>query len=382
MAGEKRDFYEVLGIQKGASEDEIKKAYRKKAKEFHPDLHPGDKQAEASFKEVNEAYEVLSDADKKARYDQFGHAGVDPNFGAGGAGGYGGGWGATDFDFGDIFSSFFGGGGGRRSNPNAPRRGSDASASVIISFEEAARGCRKQVENVRVIETCRTCGGTGAAKGTSPTTCPNCHGTGQEVRQQRTPFGVMQTQSVCSRCQGKGKIVETPCPDCRGGGQVRVTTTVGVNIPAGIDDGQILTVRGKGNSGVNGGPAGDLNVEVSVRPHPIFEREGYNLLCELPLTYAQLALGAEIEIPTLEGKVPYTIKEGTQPNELIRLRGKGIPYVNGRGKGDLIARITVEIPKNLSAKQKQALREFEEALGDKNYQKRKNFFDKVKDAFN
>lgn len=377
MAGDKRDFYEVLGIQKGASDDEIKKAYRKKAKEFHPDLHPGDAKAEASFKEVNEAYEVLSDSEKKARYDQFGHAGVDPNFGAGG---YGGGWGAQDFDFGDIFSSFFGGG-GRRPNPNAPRRGSDAGASVVISFEEAAAGCRKQVE-VRVVETCRTCGGSGAAKGTSPTTCPNCRGTGQEVRQQRTPFGVMQTQAVCSRCQGKGKLIEKPCPDCRGGGQVRVSTKVGINIPAGIDDGQILTVRGKGNAGINGGPAGDLEVQIAVRPHPIFERQEYNLLCELPLTFSQLALGAEIEIPTLEGRVPYTIKEGTQPGELIRLRGKGIPYVNGRGKGDLIARVTVEVPKNLTAKQKELLESFERSLGDKNYQKRKGFLDKVKELFN
>jgi molecular chaperone DnaJ len=238
MATEKRDYYEVLGLQKGAAESEIKKAFRQMAKKYHPDLHPGDKEAEAKFKEVNEAYEVLSDADKKARYDQFGHAGTDPNFGGGG--GYGG-WGAQDFDFGDIFSSFFGGG-GRRSNPNAPRRGSDVAASVIISFEEAAKGCKKQVP-IRVVETCRTCGGSGAAKGTSASTCPVCHGTGQEARQQRTPFGVIQTQSVCSRCRGKGKIIEKPCSDCNGVGQVRVSSTVGVNIPAGINDGQVLTVR-------------------------------------------------------------------------------------------------------------------------------------------
>lgn len=377
MATEKRDYYEVLGLQKGAAESEIKKAFRQMAKKYHPDLHPGDKEAEAKFKEVNEAYEVLSDADKKARYDQFGHAGTDPNFGGGG--GYGG-WGAQDFDFGDIFSSFFGGG-GRRSNPNAPRRGSDVAASVIISFEEAAKGCKKQVP-IRVVETCRTCGGSGAAKGTSASTCPVCHGTGQEARQQRTPFGVIQTQSVCSRCRGKGKIIEKPCSDCNGVGQVRVSSTVGVNIPAGINDGQVLTVRGKGNSGVNGGPAGDLELQVSVRPHPIFERDGYDLLCELPLTFSQLALGAEIQIPTLDGKVPYTIKEGTQPNDIIRLKGKGVVYLNGRGNGDLIARVTVEVPKSLSAKQKELLQAFEESLGEKNYQKRKSFFDKVKDAFN
>ncbi len=377
MAADKRDYYEVLGVQKGAAEDEIKKAYRQMAKKYHPDLHPGDKDAEAKFKEVNEAYEVLSDSQKRARYDQFGHAGTDPNFGAGG--GYGG-WGAQDFDFGDIFSSFFGGG-GRRSNPNAPRQGSDVAANVIISFEEAAKGCKKQV-SVRVVETCHTCGGSGAAKGTSASTCPVCHGTGQEARQQRTPFGVIQTQSVCSRCHGKGKIIEKPCTDCNGVGQVRVASTVGVNIPAGINDGQVLTVRGKGNAGVNGGPAGDLELQIAVRPHPIFERDGYDLLCELPLTFSQLALGAEIQVPTLDGKVPYTIKEGTQPGDIIRLKGKGVPYLNGRGNGDLIARITVEVPKNLSGKQKELLKAFEESLGDKNYQRRKSFFDKVKDAFN
>ena len=270
---------------------------------------------------------------------------------------------------------------GRRANPNAPRQGSDVAANVVISFEEAAKGCKKQV-SVRVVETCHTCGGSGAAKGTSAKTCPVCHGTGQEARQQRTPFGVIQTQSVCSRCHGKGKIIEKPCTDCNGVGQVRVASTVGVNIPAGINDGQVLTVRGKGNAGTNGGPAGDLELQIAVRPHPIFERDGYDLLCELPLTFAQLALGAEIQVPTLDGKVPYTIKEGTQPNDIIRLKGKGVPYLNGRGNGDLIARITVEVPKNLTGKQKELLEAFEESLGDKNYQRRKSFFDKVKEAFN
>ena len=382
MAEQKRDYYEVLGIQKGASEDEIKKAYRRMAKEYHPDLHPGDKEAEARFKEVGEAYEVLSDSQKKARYDQYGHAGVDPNFGAGGGGwGNAGSWGGVDIDLGDIFSSFFGGGGGRRANPNAPRQGSDVSASVIISFEEAAKGCQKQVD-VRVVKPCTDCGGSGAAKGTSASTCPQCHGTGQETRQQRTPFGVMQTQTTCSRCGDKGKIIETPCRTCNGVGQVRVAEKVGINIPAGIDDGQILTVRGKGNAGVNGGPAGDLEVQVSVRPHPIFERRGYDLLCDLPLTFAQLALGADIQIPTLDGKHEYNLKEGTQPDDIIRLKGKGIPYVNGRGKGDLIARVTVEVPQNLNGKQKELLRQFEESLGNKNYQKRESFFDKLKDMFN
>ncbi len=381
MAEQKRDYYEVLGIKKGASDDEIKKAYRRMAKEYHPDLHPGDKEAEARFKEVGEAYEVLSDSQKKARYDQYGHAGVDPNFGAGGGGwGGAGSWGGVDIDLGDIFSSFFGGG-GRRANPNAPRQGGDVTADVVISFEEAAKGCQKQVD-VRVVKPCTDCGGSGAAKGTSASTCPQCHGTGQETRQQRTPFGVMQTQTVCSRCNGKGKIIETPCRTCNGVGQVRVAEKVGINIPAGIDDGQILTVRGKGNAGINGGPAGDLEVQVSVRPHPIFERRGYDLLCDLPLTFTQLALGVDIQIPTLDGKQDYTLKEGTQPDDIIRLKGKGIPYVNGRGRGDLIARVTVEVPQNLNGKQKELLRQFEETLGNKNYQKRESFFDKLKDMFN
>lgn len=380
---DKRDYYEVLGVSKGASDDEIKKAYRQMAKKYHPDLHPGDKEAEQHFKEVNEAYEVLSDPQKKSRYDQFGHAGVDPNYGAGAAGGYGaygtGGFDGMDIDLGDIFSSFFGGG-GRRANPNAPCRGADASASVVISFEESARGCKKQVD-VSLIESCPSCHGSGAAPGTSPKTCPDCQGTGQIRQQQRTPFGVIQTQTACSRCGGSGRVVDTPCPTCKGGGQVRNRVKVGINIPAGIDDGQVISIRGKGNAGKNGGPAGDLQVEVSVRPHPVFEREGYDITCDLPLTYAQAALGAEVSIPTLDGKEEYTIKEGTQPGDVIRLRGKGFPYINGRGRGDELVRVTIEIPKNLSSEQKKLLQELESKMGDKNYQKRKSFFDKVKEAF-
>ena len=379
MADNKRDYYEVLGVAKGASEDEIKKAYRQMAKKYHPDLNPGDKEAEARFKEVNEAYEVLSDSQKKARYDQYGHAGVDPNFGAGGYQGYG--FDGMDIDLGDIFSSFFGGGGARRPNPNAPRRGSDVSASVVISFEEAARGCKKQVD-VRLVDTCSDCRGSGAAKGSAPKPCPACNGTGQERRQQRTPFGVIQTQSVCSRCRGKGKIIDKPCSTCSGTGQVRRPSSVGINIPAGIADGQVITIRGKGNAGTNGGPAGDLEIQVAVRPHPVFEREGYDVHCELPLTFAQMALGAEVQVPTLDGNVPYTVREGTQPGETFRLKGKGFPYINGRGRGDEVVRVTVEVPKKLTSEQKKLLHAFEESLGDKNYQKRRSFFDKLRDAFN
>lgn len=377
---DKRDFYEVLGLQKGASEDDIKKAYRQMAKKYHPDLNPGDKEAEARFKEVGEAYEVLSDPEKKARYDQYGHAGVDPNFGAG----YGGGVNVDFGDIGDIFSSIFGGGfgggGGRRANPNAPRRGSDAAASVILSFEEAAKGCKKQV-GVQRINTCPDCGGTGAKKGTSPKSCPDCGGTGQVTRQQRTPFGVMQTQSACPRCQGRGKIIETPCPACGGQGRVRKSETVGVNIPAGIDDGQVISIPGKGNAGVNGGPAGDLQIQVSVRPHPLFERDGFNIWYELPITYAQAALGASVDIPTLDGRIPFSVKAGTQPGDVLRVKGKGIPYLNGRGTGDLLLKIVVEVPKNLSAEQQKLLRDFENATGEKNYQKRTKFFDKIKKGF-
>ena len=374
---DKRDYYEVLGVQKGASDDEIKKAFRQMAKKYHPDLNPGDKEAEVHFKEVNEAYEVLSDAEKKARYDQYGHAGVDPNFGAGGYGGYGG---FDDIDLGDIFSSFFGGGGGRRSNPNAPRRGSDATASVVISFEESAKGCKKQV-SVTVVDTCTDCAGSGAAKGTSATTCPVCNGTGQERRQQRTPFGVVQTQVVCSRCRGKGRIIETPCRTCGGNGQIRKNTQVGINIPAGIDDGQVISIRGRGNAGINGGPAGDLQVQVSVRPHPLFERDGYNIWFDLPLTYAQVALGDEVQIPTLDGNVKFSIKEGTQPGDILTLKGKGFPYINSRGCGDELVRVVVEVPKNLTSEQKRLLSEFENATSDKNYQKRRSFMDKIKRAF-
>ena len=379
MAESKRDYYEVLGLQKGASDDDIKKAYRKMAKKYHPDLNPGDKEAEARFKEANEAYEILSDPQKKARYDQYGQAGVDPNFGAGGYQGYG--FDNIDIDLGDIFSSFFGGGGGRRQNANAPRRGADLTASVVISFEESAQGCKKQVE-VRMVDTCPDCSGSGAAKGPSPKPCPSCGGSGQERRQQRTPFGVIQTQTVCSQCHGKGQVIETPCPKCSGSGQVRRPATIGINIPAGIDDGQVISIRGKGNAGQNGGPAGDLQVQISVRPHALFERRGNDIWCELPLTFTQVALGAEVSVPTLDGKMDYTIKEGTQPGDTIRIKGKGFPFINGRGRGDEILRVTVEVPRNLSAEQKRILGNFEASTGDHNYQKRKGFFDKLKDMFN
>ena len=378
MAEQKRDYYEVLGVSRGASEDEIKKAYKKMARKYHPDLNPGDKTAEEKFKEVNEAYEVLSDADKKARYDQYGHAGVDPNFGAGG---FGGGFdGSFDFgDLGDIFGRFFGGGfgGGRRTNPNAPQRGESIRMSIAISFEEAAFGCEKAV-TVERYETCDTCHGNGCAPGTSPEVCPDCHGTGTVQVRRQTPMGVFATSSPCPKCGGKGRIIHQPCKDCRGSGMVRKKKTIQASIPAGIDNGQTISIRGQGNAGKNGGPAGDLLITITVRPHELFRREGTSVLCEAPITFTQAVLGAELEIPTIDGKVKYTLPEGTQSGTTFRLKGKGIPSINGRGRGDQYVTVYIETPKNLNKEQKEALKKFAETMGESNYEEQKKFFKKFK----
>ncbi len=385
MAEEKRDYYEVLGVAKGVSDDDLKKAYRKLAKQYHPDLNPGDKEAEKKFKEVNEAYEVLSDKDKRARYDQFGHAGVDPNYGAGGAGGYGGFGGGFDFgDLGDIFSDFFGGGFGgssRRANPNAPRRGGDLHTSCTISFFEACRGVKKEVSISRQ-ETCPDCHGSGSAGGKEPQTCPECGGSGQVRVTQRTPLGSVSTARTCSHCGGRGKIVTDPCQKCSGTGRVKSTSKIEINIPAGIDDGQTLAVRGQGDHGANGGPAGDLNVTVNVRPDTLFRRDGYDIWCEIPLTYSQAVFGDELTVPTIDGKVKYTIPEGTQPGTVFRLKGKGVQSLNGRGRGDQYVEVTIEVPKGLNRAQKDALKTFDSMMSDeKQYEKRKGFFDKLKDMF-
>ncbi len=377
---DKRDYYEVMGVPQNASEDEIKKAYRKLAKKYHPDLNPNDQVAETRFKEVNEAYEVLSDKDKRARYDQFGHAGVDPNFGGGAAGGnpFQG-----DFDFGDIFNSVFGGFGGfggRQANPNAPRRGTDTEAEIQISFEQAAKGC-KQTVTYQHVESCEACKGSGAKQGTSATSCAACGGSGQVRVNQRTPFGVVQTARTCDRCRGKGKIIEHPCRDCGGSGHVRKKKTLEINIPAGIADEQMLKVSGQGNAGLNGGPEGDLLLIVTVRSHPVFTRKGNDVWCEIPLTFTQAALGAEITVPTLDGDVTYAVHEGTQPGDVFKLKGKGIEKLGGRGRGDQFVKVTVEVPKNLSKEQKEVLQSFEEMTSEKNYAKRKSFFEKIKDKF-
>lgn len=371
---DKKDYYEVLGVEKNADEATIKKAYRSLAKKYHPDMNPGDKEAEMKFKEVNEAYDVLSDSDKRAKYDQYGHAAFDPAAG-GGAGGAGfGGFG----DFGDIFSSFFGGGFGGSSSArrNGPMRGDDIGARVSITFEEAAFGVKKEISYNRVGR-CPDCGGSGAAKGSTAETCPKCHGSGQMRVVQRLGGMQFQSTTTCDNCLGKGKIIRNPCPNCRGTGFIRVTKKLEVSIPAGIDDGERIALRGQGNDGLNGGPAGDLILQVSVKPHAIFERDGYNIFCEVPLPVTDAILGAEIEIPTLEGNVKYKIPEGTQPGTRFTLRGKGIPYVNSSRRGDLIFQVNVEIPRGLSEKQKAEVRVFAEDCGEGNYARKSGFFKRI-----
>ncbi len=380
---DKRDYYEVLGVSKSASDDEIKKAHRKLAKKYHPDLNKDNPQAAEKFKELNEAYEVLSDKTKRQKYDQFGFAGVDPNYGAGQGGGFGGFGGGFDMgDLGDIFGSFFGGGfgGSSRSRRNAPQRGQTIQQRVMLSFEEAAFGCEKEI-TIQRTENCEECGGTGAAKGTSAETCSNCRGSGYVTQTQRTPLGMFQTQAPCPHCQGSGKIIKQKCTKCGGTGKTQKSRTLKVKIPAGIDDGQAIQLRGQGGSGINGGPAGDVIVTISIRPHPIFTREGSDVICEIPISFAQAALGDTLQVPTIDGKVEYSVPEGTQPGTIFRLRGKGIQNVNGRGRGDQYVKVHVEIPKNLTNRQKELLREFEETTTDDNQQQKKSFWDKVKDAF-
>ena len=373
---EKRDYYEVLGVKKGASEDELKKAYRKLAKENHPDLHPGDKECEARFKEINEAYEVLSDPDKRAKYDQFGHAAFDPSQGFGG-GGFGGfeGFGG----FGDIFSDIFGGGfgfgGGGGRNPNAPRKGDNLRATVNIKFEEAAFGVKKEVF-VSKIEQCPDCKGTGCAEGTTAEVCPDCKGSGTVMSTKRTPFGMVQSSEQCPKCKGRGKIIHSPCKTCRGMGSVRRQHKVTVSVPAGIDDGQTISLRGQGNAGLNGGPAGDLLITVLVQPHARFERDGASILLDQEVSFAQAALGAEVEVPTLDGKVKLNIPEGTQTGTTFRLKGKGVPFLRNGGRGDQFVTVKVAVPRGLSSAQKDALRQYAQTMGETVEQK--NIFGKRK----
>ena len=388
---EKRDYYEVLGIGKNATDAEIKSAYRKLAKKYHPDLNPGNKEAEEKFKEVNEANDVLSDPQKRQRYDQFGFAGVDPNYAAangGGAGGFGGGFGGVDLGdiFGDIFGGGFGGGfsgfggGSSTRTANAPRKGHDIQASVVLTFEEAAHGCSKKI-TINRQDTCPDCGGTGAAKGTSPETCHDCGGRGYVVTQQRTPFGVMQSQQPCSHCGGRGTIIRNPCKTCRGTGKTAARKSLEINIPAGIDDDQNIALRGQGDAGSNGGPAGDVIVHVTVKADPMFERDGYDVTIHVPITFSQAVLGDDVEVPTVDGRIVQHIPEGTQSGTKFRLRGQGIQYLNGRGRGDQYVIVDVEIPKKVTRAQREALKAFEDSMKEDNYEKRKGFFKNLRDRF-
>ena len=374
---DKRDYYEVLGLQKGASEDEIKKAFKKKAREFHPDLHPDDPTCEEKFKEVNEAYEVLSNADKRARYDQFGHEGMDAGFGAEGfSGGF--------TDMGDILENIFGGfgfgggfGGGSRSTASAPKKGADIAENIVISFMDACNGKKTELK-INRMAVCDECKGSGASSGTSAEVCPDCQGRGTVKTTQRSPFGAISSTKACPHCGGKGKIIKNPCSKCHGVGRTRAVKTVSFDIPAGIADGQIIRLNGQGDCGINGGPAGNLNITISVRPHPLFTRDGYDIHCEIPVTFTQAALGDEITVPTIDGNVTYNISEGTQTGTVFRLKGKGVQKLNRTERGNQYVKINVEVPNSLTKKQKDILKSFEESLSDSNYAKRPSFFEKLK----
>ena len=386
---EKRDYYEVLGVEKSASADEIKKAYRKMAMKYHPDKNPGDKEAEEKFKEANEAYEVLSDETKRATYDQYGHAGMEGGFGGAGGGSYGGfGGGGFEDIFSDIFSSFgggggfggfggFGGGGGGRRGPS---RGSDMKININLSFKEAVFGTEKKIK-IKRQEECPTCHGSGAEPGSEAHTCDKCGGSGQIYIRQQTPFGTIQQTTVCDKCHGEGEIIDDPCHTCHGSGIQEKKRTINIKIPAGVDNGSILPLRGEGNTGARGGGKGDLFVYISVKEDPIFKREEDDVYLEIPVTFAQAALGAELVVPTVDGKVKLKVPEGTQTGKVFRLKGKGVPNVNGRGRGDQYITVRVEVPRKLNKKQKELLRAFDKETGNDNHQEGKKFWSKVKNAF-
>ena len=376
---DKRDFYEVLGVQKGASDDEIKKAYRKMAMKYHPDKNPGDKAAEEKFKEVNEAYEVLSDPDKKSRYDRFGHAGVDPSYGAGqggfgGFGDFGGFGGAGGMNFDDIFDMFGAFGGGRRgsSRRNGPQKGRDLQKTVTIDFTDALFGCKKTIELTKDVK-CKTCNGSGAKAGTGKKTCDQCGGSGQISQISNTPFGRFQNVTTCPKCGGTGQIVESPCPDCSGTGKNRKTVKLNVDIPAGVDNDSIITLRGQGEPGSNGGPDGDLYIVVNVRPHSVYKRRGDDLYLDMPITFDQAALGAKVQVPGFGETYSYTISPGTQTGSSFRLKGKGVPNVRTGRKGDLYVKVVIEVPTKLGRKEKKAIEEMADKINYDAYPKRSKF---------
>lgn len=385
MAEQKRDYYEVLGVDKNADDATIKKAYRQLAKKYHPDMNPGDKEAEVKFKEASEAYAVLSDPDKRRQYDQFGHAAFE-----GGAGGGAGGFGGFDFNgadmgdiFGDIFGDLFGGGRGRRAN-NGPMQGANLRTQVRVTFEEAVFGCEKEIE-LTLKDECTSCHGTGAKPGTSPVTCPKCGGKGQVVYTQQSMFGMVQNVRPCPDCNGTGKIIKEKCPDCYGTGYIASKKKISVSIPAGIDNGQSIRLRGKGEPGVNGGPRGDLLVEVIVARHPIFQRQDMNIYSTAPISFATAALGGTVRIKTVDGEVEYDVKAGTQTDTRVRLKGKGVPSLRNKStRGDHYVTLVVQVPTDLSKDAKEALRTYDDIVNGKNPEKpgkgKKGFFDKMKEA--
>lgn len=376
---EKRDYYEVLGISKDASAEEIKRAFRKVAKKYHPDVNPDDKVAESKFKEANEAYAVLSNPQTRSKYDRFGHSGINQQdfqgfegFGEG-------------IDLNDIFDNFFGGfggfGGASSSKRSGPKRGANLKYRINLDFMEAAFGVEREI-NITKEDVCETCEGKGAKKGSESITCPACKGTGQINQSRQTMFGTVMTTKSCSSCSGSGKIIKDPCTDCSGRGRKKKKKKLRIKVPAGVNHGEMLTMRGEGEPGTKGGPYGDLYIEISIKPHSVFKRDGYNTYCEVVVTFPQVALGGEIKVPTIDGEQTYKLKEGTQPGEIITLRGKGIPYVNRNNiRGDHVFKIVVEVPVNLDNNQKEILQEFEDSCTDRNYQKRGSFFSKIKDLF-
>lgn len=380
---DKRDYYEILGVDKTADDNTIKKAYWKLAKKYHPDVNPGDAEAEAKFKDANEAYEVLSDPEKRSRYDRYGHAGIDPNS-------FGGFNASASVDLNDLFNSIFGNFGGfgadfggfspfgsSRKTAKGPMPGANLRYRMRLDFMEAAFGCEREI-SIRKEDVCDTCHGTGAADGSEAKTCPICHGSGQVTRQQQTLFGQMMTTQTCSHCGGSGEVIEKPCPDCHGTGRKEKNRRLLVKVPAGINEGEMLTLRGEGEPGFRGGPSGDLYIEISIRPDPVFTRDGNNTFCEVPITYAQAALGDEIEIPTIDGTMKYKLNEGTQSGDVYTIKGKGIPYVQSRGRGDHRFQVVLEVPRNLNSDQKAMLKKFDESCNDSHYQKRPNFFDRIR----
>lgn len=377
-----KDYYATLGLEKSATDEDIKKAFRQLAKKYHPDLHPGDKEAETKFKEINEAYSVLSDPNKRAQYDQFGSMGADGQ-GFGGFSGFGdfGQGGFGDSGLGDIFDMFFGGGGRGQSRRNdGPEKGADIRYDMSISFEEAAFGIKKEI-TINRDENCTECGGSGARKGSKPVTCPKCHGTGQIKVQQNTLFGNMVNVMTCDNCRGTGKIISDPCPVCHGRGRVKKARHINMNIPAGIDNEQIITLRGEGGAGVRGGDSGDLYVYITVKPHKFYKRNGFDVYIDKNIDYVTAALGGEIEVPTLDGVVKYKIPEATQTGTVFRLKGKGIQHLKSSGRGDQFVKVIIEVPKHLSEKQKEILRAFGESLNAASKDDKRSFFGKMKNAF-